>query len=331
MPDIVPQDVHIDVALTEMSVAYIQDQNNFIAGTIFPIVPVTKQTNKYFVYPKGSFFRTDMSPRPLGDSPNRSSYTTSTDSYGCEEYGEEQVIDDRQRENTDNPLEPDRDATIKLTQSGLIYTDQSWAGKFFNNSTWTVNQAGVASAPGANQFIRFDQAGADPVKTIRNAIRTMQRTTGFKPNVLVLGVDVYEVLINTPSIYGRIQYIREATEAGGTDEFLLGRLFGVAKVVVAESVAMTSPEGVTDTIDFIMNSKSFLLCYAAPNPSLLTPSAGYIFSWSKLGGVVTPNSASVIRRGRIDRAKSDWLQIGMAWDMKVVAPDLGIYFSAAVT
>lgn len=42
-------DVHIDKPLTNISVAYIQNTNEFIADKVFPTVPVDKQTDKYFV------------------------------------------------------------------------------------------------------------------------------------------------------------------------------------------------------------------------------------------------------------------------------------------
>jgi len=39
--------VHVDAVLTNISVAYIQNAMNFIAGRIFPTVPVTKQSDGY--------------------------------------------------------------------------------------------------------------------------------------------------------------------------------------------------------------------------------------------------------------------------------------------
>ena len=41
-------DVHIDSPLTNISIAYMQDQKEYIADKIFPVVPVDKQGDKYF-------------------------------------------------------------------------------------------------------------------------------------------------------------------------------------------------------------------------------------------------------------------------------------------
>ena len=42
-----PQDVHVDAALTDFSVAYFQDEKNFVARQVFPIKAVQHMTNKY--------------------------------------------------------------------------------------------------------------------------------------------------------------------------------------------------------------------------------------------------------------------------------------------
>ena len=56
MPSPVLQDVHVSAALTNVSVAYFQDEENFIADKVFPVVPVVHQTDQYFVWNIGDFF-----------------------------------------------------------------------------------------------------------------------------------------------------------------------------------------------------------------------------------------------------------------------------------
>ena len=40
--------VHIDAILTNISVAYMQKSENFIADKVFPVVTVDKKSDKYF-------------------------------------------------------------------------------------------------------------------------------------------------------------------------------------------------------------------------------------------------------------------------------------------
>ena len=52
MPQPTLNDSHVDAILTNISVAYMQKQENFIAEKVFPNIPVDKKSDKYFVYTK---------------------------------------------------------------------------------------------------------------------------------------------------------------------------------------------------------------------------------------------------------------------------------------
>ncbi len=49
MPQPTREDVHVDAVLTNISIAFIQAAENFIASRVFPIIVVDKQSDKYFV------------------------------------------------------------------------------------------------------------------------------------------------------------------------------------------------------------------------------------------------------------------------------------------
>ena len=72
------------------------------------------------------------------------------------------------------------------------------------------------------------------------------------------------------------------------------------------------------------------LGFIEPNPGLDSPTAIATFAWTGLIPGVTNTLGGVIERGRDDRAHSDYFQGRMAWDMQIIAADLGVFFSAAV-
>ena len=85
----------------------------------------------------------------------------------------------------------------------------------------------------------------------------------------------------------------------------------------------------TATYNFVA-SKDALLCYAAPAPGIMVPSAGYIFAWSGLTGL---NNMGV----RVAQIPMPWLGLEtvrtegeMAFDMQVIGADLGYHFSGIV-
>lgn len=318
-----PGDVHINVPLSNISVAYIQSASNYIADTVFPNIPVQKQSDLYYTYTKGDWFRTDMQLRAPGTESAGSGYTLSTDSYNAKVYALHKDVDDQTRANTDTPLNADRDATLYVTNSALLKKDLLWSAKYFTTGVWTGDQTGVASGVSTNQFLQWDQTGSDPISDISNGGITIQERTGFKPNVLVLSPHVLHTLSNHALILDRIKY----TERGIVTTDLLASLFNVDKVVVANAVNNTAEEGATAAMSFIFG-KGAALFYANPNPGIMVPSAGYTFSWNGLLGAGALGTR--MKKFRLEQIESDRIEVEMAFDFKSVAADLGLYFATPI-
>lgn len=322
----VPRELHVDQFLTNVAVAFWQDQRKYIADKVFPIVPVAKQSDKYPVYPRGYFFRDDVAPRPLGGRAPLVDYKVQSDTYVAEEYALGHNLDDRARANYDQPLDPDRAAARLLTQQFLIHRDRLWVSKYFTTSVWSKDRAGVASNPTGDQFLQFDQTGSDPIGLVDAERDRIAQATGFEPNALVMGRAVYRVLKEHPKITDKIKY----TQRGIVTPDLLAQVFGVERVLIPSAVYNAAAEGATDSMQFIVNPKSMLLVYAAPNPSLDEPSGGYTFAWTGLIPGAVGAFGGVIQRGRDELAHSDYFEIRGAYDMKLVAADLGTFFTSCV-
>lgn len=318
---------HIDRALTNISVAYIQDDSNFIADKVFPKVPVTKQSDVYFIYNKGDFFRDEARVRAGGTESAGGDYgIEASDPYYCRVHAFHKDITEQERANYDEPLDADKDATAFVTQKMLIRREVDWASKFFAPGKWTTEIVGKPSgATGPNEAVQFDQPASDPIRVITNQVVTMAARTGYKPNKLVLSPAVYNALINHEDILNRIKY----TQKGIVTSDLLATLFQVDEVHVAWAVVNSAAQGNADNIDFIMG-KHALLVYAPKSPSLRTPSAGYIFTWKGYDG-------SGDYGNRIVRLPMDILGLGteriegeIAFDAKQIAQDLGVFFKDIV-
>ena len=94
-----------------------------------------------------------------------------------------------------------------------------------------------------------------------------------------------------------------------------------------DAIQNTAAEGATAVHVFI-GGQHALLAYRAPSPGLMTPSAGYTFSWTGLLGSTTDGMR--IMRFRMDQIKSDRVEIEMSYDQKLVSPDLGYFFGDIV-
>lgn len=336
MPNPAVNEVHVDSILTNMSVGYRQGAGAYIAGVAAPSIPVDKKSDLYYVYDKGDWFRDEAEERAPSTESAGSGYRVGTDQYSCKVYAFHKDVDDQTRANYDNPMDPDREATEFVTQRMLMRMERDWAATCFTTGVWGTDYTGVASSPTGNQFIQWNDAASTPVKTIETAKTSMLSTTGYLPNTLVLGYQVYEQLKQHPSIYDRTKY----TTSDNITLEILARFFEVDRVVVptvivntgnrnnaAAQIPSTGTGGGTNTFSFV-HGKAALLMYSAPTPGLLSPSATYRFEWR---GVSDGLGQTVgISRFRMPQLRSERIESQMAWTHKVVAKDLGIFFTSAV-
>jgi len=321
-----PAQMHIDRLLTNLSVAYIQNEQNFVAAQVFPIVPVQKQSDRYVIYDRGDFFRDEAQQRAAGTESAGGDYNIdTTPSYFATKWAYHKEVTEDDRANADQPLMPDRDATTFVTQKLLLKREIVWAQNYFNTGIWSNESDGVASSPSSSQVLQWNDAASVPIDDISNAKVQIAGTTGFDANVLVIGYPVFWALKNHPTVLDRIKY----TQKGIVTTDLLAQLFEVDKVVVAKAVVNTAAKGADESNTFILG-KNALLAYAAPNPGIQQPSAGYIFSWTGLEGAGAYGQ-------RMLRIPMPWRGAGtervegeMAFDAKMVAADMGFFFNGVV-
>lgn len=341
----VPSEVTLDTYLTGFSLRYTLNADAYIAGKVFPVVPVQLQSAIYMTFPRGYFWRDQMEPRPLGGRPPRADYKAGQGTYNVTEYGLEHAVDDRTRANIVGPMVPDENATTLLTQASLIRRDREWATRYFRTGVWAFDYEGVASAPAAGQFIAFDQAGSDPIALVDAVRDRMALATGKIPNKLILGAYVYTVLKNHPAFIERIKYSQKAVVT--TD--LMAQFFEVDQVLVARSIYNAAEEtnvvgGIAGNngpnapsnaggldLQWIVDARSMLLVYTPASVGLNMPTAGVTFAWTNLIPGAGNANGGVIERYREAPNHSDVFQIRDAWDMGMVASDLGIFFHNAVS
>lgn len=311
----------INVPLTNISTAYIQDQSNFIAGKVFPRVSVKKQSDAYYTYPKNSWLRDEARPRAGGTESVGSGYDVSTSTYTAKVWAIHKNVDDQARNNADAGINLDRDATEFVTQRLLLSREIQWMTDFFTTSVWATD-----STPSA---LWSAYATSDPVSDVETGKTTILASTGYKPNTLVLGYEVFVKLKNHPDVIDRINHFNASGSIVNATEQSLAVLFGVSNVYVSMGIKATNVEGETAATSFIAG-KHALLAYVAPRPSLMTPSAGYTFSWDGVAGGM-PGAEVGIKKFYIPEIASDRVEGQIAYANKVIGSDLGYFFSSAVS
>ncbi|MEG1543469.1 MAG: major capsid protein [Tannerellaceae bacterium] len=324
MPD--RSDMHIDKALTNISVQYLQDPANYIAGQVFPMVPVKKQSDRYFVYLRDDWFRDEAQERAPGTESAGGDYDIdNSPTYFCRKFAYHKDVVEEDRANADDPLTPDEDAVSFVTDKLLLNKENKWAKTFFKNGVWSFDYAGGASGTTPDFIYWDDYSNSNPIEDITKFATEQSERTGKRPNTMVMGRKAYDSLKNHPDFLDRVKY----TQKGVVTSDLIAEMFDVERVLVANAIQNTAERGKTADMSFIMGNH-VLLCYTTNAPKLKTATAGYTFVWTGLMGA---NAFG----GRINRFRMPALGIGterieceLAYDMKVVAADMGTFLKNAV-
>jgi hypothetical protein len=324
-------DVHVNAPLTNVSVAYIQDASNFIADRVFPNIPVLKQSDRYYVYDRADFNRDEMEERAPGTESAGGGYDLdNTPTYFAPKFAYHKDVADEIRANSDSVLNPDRDATIFVTQKALIKRERTWAARYFKQGIWQFGAVGVDFQPSdgdTTEFLQWSDHGSTPIEDIRAAKRRVQQQTGFKPNKIVFGPTVYDAIVDHPDVIDRIKYSSSPNSPAIANVNTLAQLFEVDEVLVMEAIVNLAPKGATEDSQFI-GGNNCLLAYVTKTPGIMTPTAGYTFSWNGWMGVT--GMGHRIKRFRMEHLESDRIEVQMAYDQKVVGSDLGYFFENAV-
>lgn len=332
MPNPTVSQVHTATPLTNIAVAYMQDNGFYIADKIFPIVPVQHQSDLYYKWNKDDFFRDEAQERADGAESAGSGVDLTTDSYAAKVWALHKDIGDQMRRNADPAVDIETAVTEFLMQKLLIRRDRLFATNYLATGKWGTDITGVASAPGGSQTIQWsDDANSDPFTDIATGQTTILQNTGQEANVLTLGYAVYQALRKHPLVIDRVKYTMQADAKNITPE-LLAAAFDVDRVVVAKATYNASNKGnASPTYSFAVG-KIALLCHAAPAPGIMVPSAGYIFGWDGLEGSnsfgISSWSEPVPNRGK--PGSTVRVEAEMAFDMKLVGSDLGYFFTSIV-
>lgn len=331
MPMLTPSQVHLDAPLTNLTLAYVQDEANFIASKVFPVVDVSQQSNKFYIYDRENFNRSGqrklLAPRTR---PERVGMSISNSNYFADVWGLATDFDQQTLANEDAALEIRAAGAKMLAHNMLIDREKDWVTNFFATSVWTNEVAGDANGSvGSGEVVYWsDYTNSTPIEDITDARRSVQLSSGgFKPNTLVVGKAVRDKLVNHPDILDRLDGGATVTNTALITDSKLAEIFEVENFFVMEAVENTAAEGATESNSFIGGNHA-MLCYTPSSAGLMTPAAGLTFAWNSLPGASFDGLTVESFTGDFLRVEGveEELQVKMSYDMKVVGADLGYFF-----
>lgn len=308
-------DVHIDSALSDISIAY--KNKAFIAEQVFPLVTVEKQSDYYYVWDKGSWLTNQVEKRAEGDYYPEGRIKLSNDTFYCDMYHLGYAIPWEKKTNADVAINLEKAGTNWLAHQFALNREIQIATAIMGNSIWDNDlDAGT-------DFTAWDDYdNSDPPDDIDTYRDTVLQNTGVLPNTLVMGRQVFSKLRRHPLLLDMFKY----TGRGILTPDQVREALDVEKLLVGTAVQRTSNEGATAAQAFVWG-KDALLLYVPDSPALEEPAAGYTFVWNLESTGFTTAIIPTVQEER-DR---DFLKGKHAFDFKVTATDLGVFFDDAVS
>lgn len=346
-------DLHVNALLTNLSLMYSQDQSNFIAREVFPIIPVSNISDRYTVYSRADFTRNQMRKRAPSTQVAQAGYRVDTNpTYLCDVWALGKPIDDQVRGNADAIFNVDLEATRLLQEQSLINREIAWHNQFFTTNIWSNTWAGGSSAstggyptaPAASTAtsytaLKWSDPNSAPITDVRKLKTIVQLTCLRRPNRMVIARPVFDTLCDHPDFIDRIKYGANDGKVAIATLQILAQIFEMDRVFVSEAIYNTSGEfasvdsGATyaaATYNAGINageSNSFIagnhvwVGYTPDAPGIMTPGCGYTFAWTGYFGA-TPEGER-ISSYYFQPTRSTYIEIESAYVHKLVSPDMG--------
>lgn len=317
MPDPTPRDLHVDQLLTQISLAY--KNPSYIADTLFPPVPVRKQSDKIPEYNQSHWFRDQAVIRGPGTKSTGGGYKVDTSAtYFSDRFSFRFEIPDELRDNQDQPFNVDRDGTEFVTDKMMMRREVSFATDFFTTSVWGTDKTGVTD------FAQWSDYGASsPLVDITGFKDDVEGLIGREPRIAALGKQVWIQLKWHPDLIDTIKY----TQRGQISVELAASLLELDRIMIGRSIQTVSPEGTAESAVTYTRiwGKNMLLLYVPERPSLLNPAAGYSFIWNRVA-----SAAQYMKRMRDEEREVDIIEGNSYFDQKLTVANAGLFVSAAV-
>ena len=312
MPDV--STVHVDMPLTEVSIAY---QNpDFVTDRIFPPLGVGKQTNKYWIYGREGFKPEDDLRAP-GAEANEIRWELSSDSYSCQGHALKDAIPDELRANADSPINPDIDSTEFLTQKIYLNREIALAATVFSGTYITQ----TAALSGTDMW--DDYSGSQPFANAETAKETVRKAIGRSPNVLLIGPAVWAKLKHHPSLLKRLSI----TNLQVLTPALVAEALELDEVLIGYAQYDTVNEGVTTKVMADVWGKSALFFYRAPRVTQRVVTLGLQFRWAF--GMNT--QGFLVKRWREEKRTADMIEAQLYYDNKLTVAAAGYLYTNVVT
>lgn len=254
--------LHVSAILSNVSVKY--GNQELIWDKVFPQVPVTKDTDLYFIYERN--FRVPQTARAPKAVANETTFYLSTGSYQLAQHALKDYVGVDEAENFDlNSLQVD--ATENLTDT-IYRRIELTVAALMTKTSWSLNHTLAATAAWTLQT-----TVSDPVASFDTAASVVIANSGYTPNFGIIPRAQFISIKNHMSVLDRVKYT-----SSEVSKEMIGALIGIPELHVPTGIYDSYPEGTTSTTQAMSAiwTQTFI-GWKPSSPGMRTPSCGYTF------------------------------------------------------
>lgn len=229
MPQMTPASARVvDPILSTVAQGY--QNSEMVANYLFPTVPVNLRGGNIITFGKEAFMLY-ASQRAPGENTRRVKFGYAGGQYSLLDYSLEGLVPVEVEQEAMNGPGIDMGSSAIAQVSAIMALRLEKASADIARTAASYAASNKVTLSGTSQWSDFSGT-SDPIKDVQTAKEAIRAATGKRPNTMVLGALVFAMLVQHPKIVDRIKYTGRDV---ATPE-LLASLFGVARVVVGDSI-----------------------------------------------------------------------------------------------
>jgi len=328
--------VHVARLESEWSLAYRQEPSNFVADQWFPMIGVNQIAGLYPKWAKENAFTNKAGTwRPGSIPPQGELKVDEPGSYVCQRYAFEMPL------LADLPFVADEGYPIEMATTQMVTDvlqlnkELTIANKYFQPAVWGIDVSGVSTGEtwtgtdgeiaDGDTFRVLSDIDSDPLALFKDLKLAIKQNCGVKPNTLLMGEQVYEVLRINPQLISLFRNPQGAEKVPTKlNEQMIAQALDVDRIIVASAMYNTAAPGATVSLDWIFGKSMWYGYVTTPGP--LKTIAGMNLSFNQpLGGFDT-----ALAQVPDLHSHTTYYQGFQCWCPVVMAADAGAFLNNAV-
>ena len=301
--------------VTNILIARKNEENQFLADKILPVVPNIKDEVGEIFAMGNDHLRSYNSERGVWDeTQHRIEFNYTRDVfYRLKYFDLEMYLPDRFMDQFSDPLDPERDASVTLMQTLLLQKELALASLMTSTTILTNN----TTLTGSDQW--NETATSTPLQDMQTAKSSARISAGYSMNSVLIPRAVLDVLKFHPDFTDQVSGITYVD-----DEIIVSLIkknLGVKNVLIGETTYITSNEGQTEAFGDVWG-KDVIFFYKPDNVSLMQKSFGYTFELA--------SDQLRVTRYRAPNDTGNNVRVAMNFDQKILDTNLAYLIKNAI-